>query len=377
MELMRASSNWANRPADQRFWTVQELVNATLAHRNAAKTASVDLRTMQVGANKGEIELLGRTGAKAQLTHWAFSQLCQRVGAPASYLRSLPTDYAVHNLNYGLEHATNSDGRLLLHENGGFYARAITSEKYTRIWNYDIAKHLLGFESDGWKVPPARPANHGDSNIRIATAADANLSLTVKAGDEIGPAGLYASFEDMFAFMLHPENVIQDGTDAGLMRGFFVWNSEVGKSTFGVQTFLFRGVCGNHIVWDATNLKEIRLRHVGNADERAFQGLEVALTEYANESATETEAKIARAKTFVIKGKSADDVIDVIFSKMRLLTRSAAMTAYNSVIPDIDGQPYTAWGFAQGITRMSQMAVNADTRVDLDRAAGKVLEMAF
>ena len=39
--------------------------------------------------------------------------------------------------------------------------------------------------------------------------------------------------------------------------------------------------------------------------------------------------------------------------------------------------PRTAWGMAQGATRLSQQEINADHRVALDRAAGKVLEVAF
>ena len=42
-----------------------------------------------------------------------------------------------------------------------------------------------------------------------------------------------------------------------------------------------------------------------------------------------------------------------------------------------DGDPRTAWGMANGLTRLSQSLPYADERVALDRAAGKVLEMAF
>jgi len=390
MHIMKASNQWSNRPSDERFWTVQDLHTATLAHRMAAATAKVDsLHDLQVRAFNGEIQLHGKqTNSTADLTHWAFGQLCARADTPAGYLRTLPTELAVLNLNHGLQHA-QGDARLLLYRNGGYYVRAVTSQKYTRIWNSDIVSRLLGFENDGWKVAPAYPVGGMFStrngvlseedkanNYRIATAQDAALSLTIKEGDVIGPAGLYASFEDMFAFMLHPERVIVDGSEGGLMRGFMVWNSEVGKSTFGVSTFYFRGVCGNHIIWDASNVKEINLRHVGNADERAFQGLSVELKRYADESATDIEDKIRYARTVVIKGKTKEEVIDWIFSQ-RLLTRKDAVKAYDAVNEDVDGPAYTVWGYAQGITRMSQSEPNADTRAAYDRVAGKLLEIVF
>src|SRR5439155_26917000 len=103
MELMKASQQWATRPADERFWTLEELHAATLAHRQNAQTAAVKLGDMRVEAKDGEIELVGRTGSTAQLTHWASGQMSARAFASASYLRSLPATLAVQNLNHGLK----------------------------------------------------------------------------------------------------------------------------------------------------------------------------------------------------------------------------------------------------------------------------------
>lgn len=386
MEIMRANAQWSTRPADQRFWDVQELYRATKAHRESAKTATVGLSSLRAEAQDGDVVLVGSTGAQAQLTHFAFGQLAARAEAPASYLRTLPATLAVQNINHGLKaravEEPNAQAQLLLHQNGGYYARAITSDKYARIWNYTIAERLLQFESDGWRVPPAYASNWSglqlsdETRLRRATKEQAALSLSIKEGDLIAPAGLYASFEDMFAFMIHPEKVIRDGSEHGLMRGFMVWNSEVGKSTFGIQTFYFRGVCGNHIIWDASDVKTIKLRHVGEANDKAFRGLEVELSKYANESASDVEAKIEYARKFVLKGKSKEDVLDFVFN-MRILTRRDAVAAYDAVVPEIDGDAFTAYGYAQGLTRLSQQTNNADERVALDRAAGKVLEVAF
>src|SRR5438132_10885119 len=129
MELMKASQQWATRPADERFWTLEELHEATLAHRQNAQTATTGLGELRVEARDGEIELVGRTGATAQLTHWAFGQLSARAFAPASYLRTLPATLAVQNLNHGLKARAvaepNAEAKLLLHQNGGYFARAI------------------------------------------------------------------------------------------------------------------------------------------------------------------------------------------------------------------------------------------------------------
>lgn len=49
--------------------------------------------------------------------------------------------------------------------------------------------------------------------------------------------------------------------------GFFLWNSEVGRRSVGVQTFWFQVVCQNHIVWDATDVVEIKRKRTANVHE--------------------------------------------------------------------------------------------------------------
>lgn len=378
MQLTKASAQWSTRPSDERFWTVEDLHAATLAHKEAARSATVSNSDLRVEAVDDEIHLVGKTGSPAMLTSWAFQQLCLRAEAPASYMRQLPTTLAAQNLNYGLKTNLpnhNETTKILLHQNGGYFARAVLSEKYTRIWNSDITERLVDLQSQGWTTPPARPATDDDANTRICTPEQAALSLTVRAGDTIGPAGLYASFEDMFAFMIHPERVIDDGSAGGLMRGFFVWNSEVGKSSWGVMKFRFRGVCGNHIVWDAKDVSEIKVRHVGSADDRAMEQLQVALKKYADESDNDEQARVDKARTFMLAADNTK-LLDWVFDK-GFLPRKTAEAALNAVLPDVDGDPLTAWGYAQGLTRLSQKEKNADRRVALDRTAGKILEVAF
>jgi hypothetical protein len=375
--LHQASDQWAMRPSDERFWTVDELLAATLAHREAAFNGTIDNADLRVDAEDGKIAVVGKNH-RAQLTSWAFTQLAARAEAPASYLRSLPATLAAQNLNYGLKAHTDPNGRtaLLVHRTESvMQVRAALTESYTRVWNYQIAERLLALQDNGWKVPPGRPATKDTTNTRRATAADAALSLTVQEGDVIGPSGLYAGFEDMFAFMVHPDRVIDDGSANGLMRGFFVWNSEVGKSSFGVSQFLFRGVCGNHIVWDATGVSELRVRHVGDADSRVFSQIAVQLRKYADESAAGTERKIKIAREFIL-AVEPQEVLDMVFRK-QIMSRKTAEAAMAAVVPDVDGDPCTAWGFAQGVTRLSQVEGNADRRVMLDRAAGRVIELAF
>ena len=45
--------------------------------------------------------------------------------------------------------------------------------------------------------------------------------------------------------------------------GFFVWNSEVGKRSVGIQTFWYQSICQNHIVWDAVEVIDFATVTVG------------------------------------------------------------------------------------------------------------------
>ena len=396
MDLYKAHNQWSTRPDDERFWSLAEMFAACDGYRQIAVEAHVQRADLRVEANDGEIVLLGKASAPARLTHFAFGQLSGFAGAPASYLRGLPATLAAQNLNHGLKARCQptedgaSDTALLIHKNGDLMVRAATSERYARVWNADVAARLAPLADDGWQVPPARPVSGDDPRARAATEADClalsrqRSAIAVKPGDLIAPAGLYASDKDMFAFLVHEGRGIANPADGNtpLARGFFVWNSEVGDCSFGVMTFLYDAVCGNHIVWGARDVRELRVRHLGDADDRAVKALSVDLRRYADESASDDEARIASAQRYVL-GAGKDEVVDAVLNFARAkrfpaLTATLAGDAYDVAerTPRY-GAPNSAWAIAQGVTELSQQAKHADRRVALDRAAGKLLEVAF
>jgi hypothetical protein len=75
-----------------------------------------------------------------------------------------------------------------------------------------------------------------------------------------GGTGLYAGEQDLFAFLIDPMGWVEIGEEA-YAPGFFVWNSEVGRRSLGIQTFWFQAVCQNHIVWDAIDVCEFSTKH--------------------------------------------------------------------------------------------------------------------
>jgi hypothetical protein len=362
MELFKAHTQWAKRPKDERFSSIRALYTATLAYAQVAREKEVPWSSLRVEAVDTDIQLVGRAGVPAQLTHWAFGQLCNRVGAPASYLRDLPATLASQNLNYGLKTRVDNSGndaqvaKLLFHTNGGLLLRALTSERYERIWNWEVAERLLDLEWKSWI--PATPTS--GQTFQTGTA----------------PA-LYASDHDMFAFLANGNGaIVEPGTTEPMYRGVIVENSEVGASTLRLTRFLYRCMCGNHIIWGASKVVELSIRHIGQARERWMQ-FGITCQKWADESSGAEEAMVVRAKERVIAA-TKEAVLDAIFGKRNiLLPRKTLEAGYAAVVEAQDGPANTVWGMVQGLTRHSQTLVYADARTSVDRAAGKLLEVDF
>jgi hypothetical protein len=61
------------------------------------------------------------------------------------------------------------------------------------------------------------------------------------------------------------------------------------------------------------------------------------------------------------------------------VTRKALEDAYDMAEQhvDTDGSPRTVWGMVQGLTREAQKVPYADERTAREKAAGKVMKIAF
>ncbi len=356
-----AHNQWISRPADERFGSLEALHEATTHHKAAAVEAvGVDLRKLTVamrdfGDRMLEPVLIGETGKEARFTNHGFKQLATRIGAPANYLRTLPGELVTANFNYGLSHSDASDDALLFAKNGELRLRAALSGSYRRIWNADITERLLSMTAlyPQWQPAPA--------------AFD-------------GSRGLYASDEDMFAFLVdNNRRIFETGPAGGLSRGFMVSNSEVGTGSFVITTFMYEYVCGNHRVWGVSNQKELRIRHVGNADASAFDQLGVELTKYADGSAKDDEAAVTRMQTKVL-ASSKEELLDMVFGlRINGLSRRVIEQSYElaETREDWYGNPRSVWGLTGGMTEVARDLPNANDRVALERAAGKVMALAL
>lgn len=356
MEIFSASNQWATRPADERFNSLEAMYGATLHYAEQARETTVGGDVLRVEGVDTDLRVVGRAGVPAKITHYALGQLAQRAGAPASYLRALPATLAASNLNYGLARAEASPVQLLFHSNGELVLRAATSERYSRIWNYEIVGRLMDLAARHALVPGMQTFSWDGSELPpVAERAKS----------------LYASDHDMYAFLMSENATVTDPVGQTLRRGVIVTNSEVGAASLRFTGFYFRDVCANHIIWGAQDLAEVRLVHTGDVHGK-LAGALVECRKYLNGAGSLDEARFESLRVQIAGDKDA--VLDKLFGIRSLgVTRKLLSAAYDAVVPEQDGDPRTVWGIAQGITRHSQATPYADERTTLDRAAGRIL----
>jgi hypothetical protein len=122
-----AHREWATRPPDERFDSVQALYEAALTRRS--RTEERRIQTVDFGtqaASDDELALRDPSGRPAALTHWSFEQLAAIAGAPPKYLRTLPATIASAASTTGCGGATGAASAV--HRSGRTVDRArITS----------------------------------------------------------------------------------------------------------------------------------------------------------------------------------------------------------------------------------------------------------
>lgn len=380
--LMQASHEWANRPADERFEKLDDLYLNCLFSHQRAQESTVKTKQLQAVNVDGDLRLESDSN-QYRFSNWSHSQFNSRVDGPElRWQRRIPADLAAQNLNYAISRLDENHTTQLYHDRETNKIRSATSDGYARIFNHQVVKAVIDL-GDGWKTPPARPAKANQPGARQATKDDLTGreitgGLGIKEGDWIAPAGIYGGDRNIFIFRVNPDMRLDDGSDGGLGRGFFVRNSEVGDASFELVTFWYRYVCGNHIVWGAEEVMEKRIRHTGSAHSRAFDSIRTDLDDLAQTDLLTSEKMVTAAKRQEL-GNTREMVVSEMFRRFGpKLTKKNADNAYlmSERYRDVDGDPNTVWGYSNGLTRLSQTSKFADERTKLDRVAGEVLALA-
>src|SRR5947208_3304697 len=203
-----------------------------------------------------------------------------------------------------------------------------------------------------------------------------HLPLGYKDGEfgaERVPSGAYLGDRDMFLFLVDGNRDLDDPTDrthAGLFRGFMLRNSDVGAAALTLDLFLFRMVCGNHIIWGFQHVAGFRRRHIGASIQEAWT---TSLKEVcaALDADTTAERTLLLRSTTQELGDTRDAVLNTAVQRLDL-SQKQAVEAY-SLAEQHETNPRSVWGYVQGLTRLSHRTPWQDGRFVLDRAAGRLL----
>ncbi len=184
--------------------------------------------------------------------------------------------------------------------------------------------------------------------------------------------GLYCGEQDMFAFLIDPLGWAEIEGEA-FAPGFFLWNSEVGRRTLGIQTFWFQKICQNHLVWDAVEVVEFSRKHTANVrdglDEirRIIEGL-VAKRDARRDGFVECIQKAMYAKL----GDDADEVSKCLAQEgiPRGMIKDALQIAQAS-------GGFTIFSVVDALTRLSGQVKLAGDRTELDAKIGQLLSLTL
>lgn len=365
MELLEAHQQWARRPADERFESLEDLYSAVSDRHSISKRSKVGMEDLYAYAEADDdlrISALGEGHNPTNMgklipSNWAFSQVSLRAGAPASYLKKLPATLAADCLNHSFQELAKNDNeaKILVRDHESYMQLdAVTGHKYGTIWDDEVVRLAMGLRD--WS---------GSLGKKFYNPKDWRGR----------PSGLYAGDRDVFIFMIDGGSMLDAGPRAQLNRGFFLWNSEVGSKTFGLKTFYFNTVCGNHIVWDASDIKEFKIRHTKNGHRRFLDEARPYLREAVMQSMAPMENTIRSAQVYEM-GENSNDVERMAkWLQRHGFTRTESRKTFEYAAKE-EGKVETLWDVVQGATAYAREMPNLDNRTNMEVRAGKLLALA-
>ncbi|WP_375195579.1 DUF932 domain-containing protein [Sphingobium sp.] len=369
----RVSSEWYSRPDDEKFLSLTDLYDSVRARADRASTRIVESRAVRVEARSEDPERLSLfvpgDDRPVAPTNWSFGQLSSLVGAPASYLRSLPAALAGINLQHGLLAHRGEQVKLLQTEEGRTELRAVTGPDYGRIWDHELVSAVMKIAGNGvgdtrWKVPGVLDWGNMHYNPYVDVTRDTTT--------------LYASDRDVFLFLVDDTHPIEAGRLANgdpdlFFRGFYCWNSEVGSKTLGMATFYLRAVCMNRNLWGVENFEEISIRHSKFAANRFALEAAPALENFADSSARSFIDGIRTARERIVARTDEDRET---FLRKQGFSKAETGKIISTVLAEEGHPPASLFDFVQGITAHARTKSHQDNRLDVEVKGRRLLEKA-
>ncbi len=288
------------------------------------------------------------------ITNLARRQLAEKLKIPFTYFERMRTEQPTlldRNVNTWLQ--TDHDRRMIRTLDG--QVRAVLSDRYRRLDNYDLAENVLPILQ---RLPDAR--------FESVELTDTKMYLKV-----VTPRVEYE---------IAPGDVVQ--------AGIAIANSEVGHGTLSVQPLVYRLVCRNGLI---ASDRALRKTHVGRilqqeedaitvfrddtlaADDKAFFLKVRDVVEAAVSETTFRQVAQKMQKTLDIK-LTGDPVKAVeVLANRYTLNESERAGVLRHLIVEGD---LSAYGLVNAVTHYSDDVEDYDRATEFEALGGKLIELS-
>lgn len=364
-EIMTMNREWRARPDDERHPSIPAFHKVAEAARLSSRAAIVDVKDLTAAPVDGrpdEICIVTPAGTPAIPTNWAWRQISALAGAPASFLATLPSDLAADVFNHKMSQAEDQKAQIYLRSGAGATAlAAVTGPDYGRINNSAILAALMEQPTIGDGVT---------GRFRVPGIRGKKLDKVTKENTTI-----FGSDRDMVICLADEDNRIEvkdrrDGERGSLARGVIIGNSEVGAGVFWITSFLFDFMCANRIIWGASEVKEIRVRHTSGAPSRWLGELMPQVQAYADASARTIEAGVKAAQAKMLGPK---EEIDGFMLKHFTSPQVDKIHVAHGLAEHREIR--SLWDVVTGATQYAQEIPFQNERLAVEKAAGALMTM--
>ena len=332
----------------------QELERQLATKRDLVVPSSLlQCRTDEGGSCRMTIDA-SNGGGEYGITTLARRQLAEKLKIPFTYFERMRTEQPAlldRNVNTWLQ--TDSERRMIRTLDG--QVRAVLSDRYRRLDNYDLAENVL-------------PILQRLDGARFESVELTETKMYLKV---VTPRVEYE---------IAPGDVVQ--------AGIVITNSEVGHGTLSVQPLVYRLVCRNGLI---ASDRALRKTHVGRvlqseeeaitvfrddtlaADDKAFFLKVRDVVEAAVSEATFRQVAQKMQKTLDIK-LTGDPVKAVeVLANRYTLNESERAGVLRHLIVEGD---LSAYGLVNAVTHFSHEVEDYDRATEFEALGGKLIELS-
>jgi hypothetical protein len=329
--------------------TIVELANEISRQQNAKRDFLINANKMSAFVHENKLNLgfpIDQDLFMGELTSNGHIQLGSYCDIPKKYYDKMIShpDLLSKNVSHWL---LNSNDKRMVRTLDG-QVRAILSDKYRRLDNYDLAQNILPMLNDANATIESCDITESKIYIKAITH---KVQAEIKKGDVVS-------------------------------AGLIISNSETGHGSLSIKPLVYRLVCSNGAI---ANDYSMRKYHAGKATD-------MMQIEFSNETLKAEDKAFWLTVRDLVKFTLNETTFDKIVQTMRestekpiqepskaieLVTKKYAMSEFESggVLEHlIKGGDLSSWGLGNAVTRMAQDVNSYDRSTELEAIGFEIMQ---